>query len=146
MSYEVFSSSNQDISKVWQQLSLFISRTKFSLSLWSGVSKLCILFIGSVNILVVWITLPHSEHGFFKYFKTKLVYHKYHIPKVSSKWTNSILFICPVNILVVWIAFTFCTWFFKYFYTKLVDQKYHIPKFSSKWTNSMTFEVFSSSN
>ena len=72
------------IPKIWQQLSLFILWTKLSIFYRCVVSNSCILSICSVNILVVWITFPHTGHGFFKYFKTKLVYHKYHIPFSSS--------------------------------------------------------------
>ena len=97
MSYEVFSSSNQDIDlKVtflrFDNSYLYSFQGQNFLFLWLDVSNSCILFICSVNILVVWITLPHSGHGFLKYFKTKLVYHKYHIPKFSFKWTNSMFF------------------------------------------------------
>ena len=51
-------------------VSLFIPRTKFFHLYRCGVFNSCILFICSVYILVVWITLPHSEHVFFSNIST----------------------------------------------------------------------------
>ena len=83
-------------------------KDKISLLLCFGISNSCILIICSVNILVVWITLPHSGHGFFKYFYTKLVDHKYHIPKFSYKWTNSMtceVFSSPNQVIDLKVTF-----------------------------------------
>ena len=108
------------------------------------------LTICHFNFTVGWITLPHSEHGFFKYFYTKLVDHKYHIPDFSSKWTNFMSYeLFSSSNQDIDLKVTFLRFDNSYLYSfQGVDpcHKYNIPTFSLKWTNSMSYEVFSSSN
>ena len=92
--YKLRVKSNQDI--IWNVSFLrFENNNFYSLHgknfpfyIECSFSYSCMLSICSINFSVVWITLPHSGHGFFEYFYTKLVDHKYHIPDFSSKWTN----------------------------------------------------------